>query len=226
MNEPIAPAHAAASSRGTAAALWDAEANRMVVLAGLPDAPRLLFHTALPHPELPVTGMAVTDDGSLLAYAAAHGASTWVFSVASDGDVRFLADVEIGAMAFAGDALVLAGGDDVLWRVRDLRGAARLERFAGPVQGVSAPVALGSPDGERIHVANAGNRTVLTLDSSGRVIGRQRCDCAIAGLLPVQPGVFFLTDRIDRTLYLFDARRAAARIVFVPAVRSAVPEAP
>jgi len=214
-----APALAASSPSGSAAALYDQPANTIAIVTGLPDAPRVAHRVDVLQVNAPVTTMAVSDDGGTLVYAVSGGQLTSLFSWSAASGLRAVVDTSaVSAIALAGKALVVANPrDNEVFLVPDLAGSPRQRMLAGPGQGISRPVGLAA-SGARIHVANGGSSNVTTFELTGRQVSTRRCNCQVSGLSRVGESLYRLTDRLDRTVFLFDARLAESRILFVPPV--------
>jgi len=216
-----APTLAASSPSGTAAALYDRSAHAIAIVTGLPDAPRVAERVEVLQLNSLVTAMAVSDDGGTLVYAVSGGALTSLFGWTAASGLRALVDTSaVSALALAGKAVVVANPrDDEVFLVPDLAGSPRRRTLAGPDQGISMPVGLAvTANGTRIHVANGGSSNVATFELAGRQVSSRRCNCQISGLGRVGESIYRLTDRLDRTVFLFDARSAESRILFVPPI--------
>ena len=214
------PALAASSARGSAAALYSQDAHTIAIVTGLPDAPRVAHRVDVLQVNAPVTTMAVSDDGGTLVYAVSGGELTSLFSWTSASGLRALIDTSaVSALALAGNALVVANPRDNEVSLVPNLASSRRRTLAGLGQGISRPVGLAATaSGARIHVANGGSSNVTTFELTGRLVSNRRCNCEISGLSPVGDSLYRLTDRLDRTLFLFDARSAESRILFVPPV--------
>jgi hypothetical protein len=216
-----APALAASSPGGTAAALYDQPAHTIAIVTGLPAAPRVAHRVEVLQLNASVTTMAVSDDGETLVYAVSGGVLTSLFSWTPASGLRALIDTSaVSALALAGKALVVANPrDDEVFLMPDFAGSPRRRTLAGPDQGISRPVGLAAAaNGTRVHVANGGSSNVTTFELAGRQVSSRRCNCQISGLSRVGDSIYRLTDRLDRTVFLFDARSAESRILFVPPI--------
>lgn len=217
----------AASRGGSTAALYDAAARQIVIVTGLPAHPAVAHRIETAPAGGPVTRMAVNEDGSMVAYAVGGGnlvAALHVWTRATGTRFVMQHDV-VSALALAGDVVIAASPhtDEVLL-VRDPAGRASRSWLAGAGHGLSRPVGLAVSAPHRIHVANAGTGRVATFDVSGRLLGTIDCRCVPSGLHPVHASLYRLTDRLDRTLYLFEPGPAqglaTGRTLFVPPLRS------
>jgi hypothetical protein len=81
---------------------------------------------------------------------------------------------------------------------------------------MSMPLGIAVSGDDRIHVASAGSGAVMTFDPTGRLLHVRHCRCEISGLFPVRGALYRLTERIDRTLFLFEGLATGPRILFVP----------
>ncbi|HEX5108596.1 MAG TPA: hypothetical protein VFV95_09130 [Vicinamibacterales bacterium] len=216
------PALATSSRGGSAAALYDRATRTIAIVTGLPESPRVAHRVGVLQLNAPVTTMAVSDDGSTLVYAVSGGELASLFSWNPTSGVRALVDTSaVSALALlAGNGVAVANPrDNEVFLVSGLGGSTRRRTLAGPGQGISNPVGLAAAsNGARIHVANGGSSNVTTFEVTGRLVGNRRCNCEISGLKLVGESLYRLTGQLDRTLFLFDARSAESRILFVPPV--------
>jgi hypothetical protein len=218
----FSPALAVSSPLGSAAALYDRATKTIAIVTGLPESPRVAHRIDVLQLNTPVTTMAVSDDGSTLVYAVSGGELASLFSWNARSGVRPLIDTSaVSALALlAGNGVAVANPrDNEVFLVSSLTGSARRRTLAGPGQGISNPVGLAAaPNSARIHVANGGSSNVTTFEVTGRLVSNRRCNCEISGFRLVGESIYRLTDQLDRTLFLFDARSAESRILFVPPV--------
>lgn len=212
------PSRAVASRSGTAAALYYDGPRQLVIVNGLPSTPSV--SNVLSPPGSRVTQMAVNDAGTLVLYAASGGGRDGVFAWAagSPGD-RLLATADsVSAIALArnDDAVVVdAGGHQLFW-IRDPAKRGLQEPLAGDAAGIVSPVAVLITDDDRVLVADAGSQAIVALNAHGTPVRALPCACEPTGFYPFGDSVYRLTDRVDRTLYLLDARSAHQAVVFVP----------
>ena len=214
---PANPARTAASLHGTSAAFYYADTAQVRIVTGLPGEPRYLGVLQL---DRTLTRMAVNDDGTLLVYAAdgPDGVSVYAWT-ASSRSPRFLTSaVSISGIAITrnGDAIVTDSGANEVFAIGDAGGGAVRRLLADDREGVSNPAGVAVSSGNRIYVANAGTNTALVLDSSGRFLKAEHCDCRISGLYPLRDSVFRLTEGMDQTIFVLDASSTEERILFVP----------
>jgi len=220
---PPEPKMVSGSRRGGAAALYYPSSQRVLIVGGFPSRPALMNTLELPFSDAVPSHMAVADDGSSLVYAVpgSERDSLYVWSASSGSRLLTLAN-SITAVALApnGDVLVADSASNEVFALIDPFGAAARHLLADSVSGVSKPVGLAVSESNRIYVSNSASSTVLTLDSDGVVLGVHPCSCQVSGLYPIRPAVYRLSEGADRTVYLFEARPAAERVVFVPVSRS------
>jgi hypothetical protein len=197
--------------------LYFAETKQLRILATGPKGIRLAGLLEL---EQPLTTAAVNNEGTLVVYAVRHQNGDALYSWSpSSSHPRFLTTaISVSGIAItrSGDAIVSDRGSNEVFAIRDANGGAVRRLIAAGTDGVSNPVGLIVSSSDRIYVANAGSGTVMAFESSGRLAGTHRCNCAISGIFPFRDSVFRLTEGIPQTIYLLDATSAAERIVFVP----------
>jgi hypothetical protein len=213
----ITTTRSAVSATGTAVAIHDASGKRIVVLAGLSSGPAVSHDMPLSDPNSSIAHLAVSNDGDTVAYVT-DSAPQLVYVWRPDIGTRPAGRIEsLSALAMLdGDRLAVASRDtDQVWIVTGLGATPQWEVLAGPVRSISAPVGL-VVSGERLSVVNAGSSEVMTFDLKGRYLGTQACDCELTGAYRVRESLYRLTDRFDRTLFLFDGRSGFGRIYFVP----------
>ncbi|MBZ5620375.1 MAG: hypothetical protein LAQ69_16870 [Acidobacteriia bacterium] len=207
------------------AILFSASANRLQVLSGLPDAPRVTIDLdAAMLPEQPRLG-AVSDDGSLLLVAS----EVAVYRVPREG----AAQVVLSAGAILSLA-VLRNGTDVA--VADpTTGSVQLVRNAA-----SAPVArvLASGldgigeifpawDGQSLFVALPGAGAVASIDLVSGEVESLSSSVTPVGLIPLRNhDTFLISAKPRQPGWVFYRDGAAGRVVFIPAAESAAREIP
>jgi hypothetical protein len=144
----------ALSPDGSAAALYFDGAGLVQVIAGLPGAPAAPVDVFLPDLRLPLTRLAVTDDGSLLLIADASGEATAISTGPSRAHSRVVLSGPVTGAAFfphSQDAIV-SSETEVL-------------RLSGPTRGILGP---GLPGPVSIAVSSDGGVAVLAA-KSGKV---------------------------------------------------------
>ena len=205
------------SPAGHAAALYYKARNILVILTGLPGAPKVseeLYLSAGAHP----SALAVGDDGrTVLA-----GVGNTVFMVTRSGEVPLLPGLlKIGAITVPAHttAYVADSGRNQIFRLRWLGGNLDIAMVAGPKQGIDGPVALAlSQNGGRAFVVNGKSRTVSIIDLGGHTpVTKIACGCTPTGLDRLAGNdVFRLTEPSNRPLWMLDASGQVPRVLFVP----------
>src|SRR5262249_23679496 len=138
---------------------------------------------------------------------------------ASSSSARMLMPVgSVGGIAMMenGAAIVADRAANEVYAVWDAGGSAMPQFLAGARDGVSIPVGVAVSAANRIYIANSGAATIMTLDSSGRLVESQGCGCAVSGGFTVRDSVFRLTNGLDRTVFLLDGSSTEDRILFIP----------
>jgi DNA-binding beta-propeller fold protein YncE len=216
---PAGPSLAAASLHGTSAALYEAAGHRVWIVSGLPQNPAASYVIDLSMAGS-VTQMGISDDGRVLVFSAEdRGAETLYSWTASSSGARMLMPVvSVGGIAMMenGAAIVADRAANEVYAVWDPGGAAMPQFLAGARDGVSIPVGVAVSAANRIYIANSGSATIMTLDSSGRLVKSQDCGCAVSGVHALRDSVFRLTNGLDRTVFLLDGSSSEDRILFVP----------
>ena len=205
------------SPAGSAAALYYKGKNTLLILTGLPRAPKVTEELYLSAGRAP-SALAVGDDGrTVLA-----GLGSTVFMVTGSGEVPLLPELlKIAAITIPahGTAYVADSGRNQIYRLRGLGGNLETDVIAGPKQGISAPAALAvSRDGGRAFVVNSKSRTVSIIDLRGHApVTKIACGCAPTGLDRLTGNeVFRLTEPSDRPMWMLDASTHSPRVLFVP----------
>jgi hypothetical protein len=205
------------SPGGQAAALYFKDRNRIEIVSGLPAAPRVataLFLSA----GSTLSALAIGDDQTVLA-----GVGGAVYWVSHSGEVPVLTNLQkISAIVLTSTqfAIVADAATNQIHRVRNITGAIETDILAGPVEGISSPVAVAvSRDNRRVFVANGKSETVALLDLRGKIgVTRISCACTPTGLDRLAgDNVFRLTEPSNRPMWVLEARTGGSRIVFVPA---------
>jgi hypothetical protein len=216
---PARPSLATASSHGTSAALYEATGQRVWIVTGLPRNPAASYVIDLSLVGS-ITQMGISDDGSVLVFSAEdRGAETLYGWTASSSGARVLMPVvSVGGIAIIenGAAIVADRAANEVYAVWDPGGAAMPQFLAGVRDGVSNPVGVAVSAANRIYIANSGSATIMTLDSSGRLVKSQDCGCAVSGIYALRDSLFRLTNTLDRTVFLLDGGSPEDRILFIP----------
>jgi len=217
---PARPSQAGASQHGSAAALYYAADRTVLVVTGLPLAPKVSRRVDLSALGLPLTRIAISDDGTVLAFAIAEDGQESLYGWTQDFSTRYLMSLDsIGGLTVRGDGNAIIVADrraNVVYAVWNARASTVRQLLATSHEGVSEPVGVAVSDRNEIYVANIGSGTVTVLDSLGRVLREKRCNCEISGLAPLRDSLFRLTERLDATIFLLDASSGDDRILFVP----------
>ena len=205
------------SPAGRAAAVYYKGRNTLLIVTGLPGAPKVSEELYLSAGR-PVSALAVGDDGrTVLA-----GMGSTVFLVTGSGEVPVLHELQkVAAITIParGTAYVADSGRNQIHRLRGLADNLETDVIAGPKQGISAPVALAvSQDGGRAFVVNSKSRTISIIDLRGHApVTKIACGCAPTGLdRLIGNEVFRLTEPSGRPMWMLDASGRAPRVLFVP----------
>lgn len=211
------PEQLSISAGGTAAALYYKGGNHVLLISGLPAAPRISERLYLSASQVP-SALAVSDDGQTLL----AGIADTVYWVSPSGEVPILKGLhKIVSIALASNhtALVADGVANQIHRVQHVTTAVEPDVVAGPKQGIAAPVAVAiSHDGKRAFVANSKSGTVAILDLQAKTeVGRLSCQCTPTGLDRLAgTDVFRLTEPLNAPMWVLDGAAHQSRIVFVP----------
>ncbi|MGA3098955.1 MAG: hypothetical protein ABSF25_21065 [Bryobacteraceae bacterium] len=215
-----APERVAFSPSGTAVAL-DA-AGHIQLVQGLPNAPSvtggpatgIFGRSSRAAARRGLGSFAVSDDGSYVLYVEGGSIRLWgaagedfaVFEASSNAIVAFAPGGHDAAVADPSAGVVLLG---------DVAGAgSRRTLAAGGGMAYLAGMAFSS-DGGKLFLADAGARNVTAFDLASGSQTVVSCDCVPAGLFPMG-GLLRLNEAGSGPLWLLDASRGSARMVFVP----------
>jgi DNA-binding beta-propeller fold protein YncE len=205
------------SAGGTAAALYYKGGNHILVISGLPAAPRISERLYLSAGQAP-SALAVSDDGQTLL----AGIADSVYWVSPSGEVPILRGLhKIVSIALGSNhtALVADGVANQIHRVQNVTTAVEPDVVAGPKQGIAAPIAVAmSQDGKRAFVANSKSGTVAILDLQAKTeLAQLSCQCTPTGLDRLSGAdVFRLTEPLNGPMWVLDGAAHQSRIVFVP----------
>lgn len=210
------------STGGTAAALYYKGGNHVLVVSGLPAAPKISARLYLSAGQVP-SALAISDDGETLL----AGVSDSVYWVSPNGEVPILKGLhKIVSIALASNhtALVADGVANQIHRVQNVTTAVETDVVAGAKEGIAAPVAMAmSQDGKRAFVANGKSGTIATVDLQSKTeVSQLSCQCTPTGLDRLAgTDVFRLTEPSSGPMWVLEAATHQSRIVFVPpAVKS------
>jgi DNA-binding beta-propeller fold protein YncE len=220
---PSDPSQAAASIHGKAGAFYYAASQRLGIVTGLPGSPSVSQSIDLSFLRgQPLTHVAVSDDGTLLLYSIieADRESLYVWTPSASSRL-VLSVVSVGGIAIAenGAAIVTDSGANEVFAIPDARNSTVSQFLLGERDGVSRPAGVAISTNNQIYIANTGLASLVILDSSGRLLRTQDCDCDVSSLNMLRDSVFRLTDRLDRAVYLLEASPSGDRILFIPALR-------
>jgi DNA-binding beta-propeller fold protein YncE len=220
------------SPRGTAAAFYYADANKVHIISGLPDRPAAVFSVDLPVSGSFAGAMAVSDDGVAVLIAPAEGMAGGVFRATPGEPLRLVWSFRRAAamdfLPLSHDALVADGEENALYLLRDTGESAQAVWLAGEQDGISGPRSVAAADdGSRAVVASGLSRSLVVVDLAGGPPLKLACDCAPAELSRLQGNaVFRLTGFSSERLWVLDADGPEPRLVFVsppPEVASVSP---
>jgi DNA-binding beta-propeller fold protein YncE len=211
----------AISPAGSHAVLYRKDSALLQVLSGLPSAPAVDRNIDLSALSGSLTALAVSEDGAAVLVAASGADGGFVYRIAGQGIAApILAASQVSALAFSikGDAAAADTGNNTLWLIANVVGAAGATPLAGFADGVEAPAGVAfSEDGSTAYVANAKSNTVLVLDvAGGPPRASWQCSCVLTTLQAVGNGAFRLTDSLGEALWFLDTARAEPLLVFVP----------
>ena len=210
------------SRRGSAAALYDAGHQRVVIVTGLPSSPGIAHTIDVPVFGDMLTRMAVSDEGDLLVYSLSATTRDLIYGWTPASGSRELTTAEgVSDIALAanGDAIVADPKANEIFSILDPRGSAARQLLLDAEGGVSNPTGVIVSNANQLLLTNAGSQTIMTLDSTGRLLRTERCSCELAGLFPLRDSVYRLSDRTDQTVFLLEAGPSGDRVLFVPMLR-------
>jgi hypothetical protein len=205
------------SAGGTAAALYYKGGNHVLVISGLPGAPKISARLYLSAGQAP-SALAVSDDGQTLL----AGVADSVYWVSPSGEVPVLRGLhKIVSIALAANhtALVADGVANEIHRVQNVTTAVEADVVAGAKQGIAAPIAVAmSHDGKRGFVANSKSGTIAIFDLQAKTeLSQLSCQCTPTGLDRLAGAdVFRLTEPLNGPMWVLDGTAHQSRIVFVP----------
>ena len=212
----------AGSRHGSAAALFDAGRRRVLIVTGLLSDPGVAHTIDVPVLGETLTRMAVSDEGDLLIYALSGNGRDLLYGWTPASGSRALATAEGIAditLAANGDAIVADAKANQVFSILDARGSGVRQLLLDETGGVSNPTGVTVSNANQILLTNAGSETIMTLDSTGRLLRTERCSCELAGLFPLRDSVYRLSGRTDQTIFLLEAGPSSDRVFFVPMLR-------
>ncbi|MEO7651070.1 MAG: hypothetical protein ABIZ80_11430 [Bryobacteraceae bacterium] len=207
---------AVVSPMGSAAAFYDRERNRILVIRGLPDAAAVASDVDVTgFPE--VISLAVNDSADAVLFAFADA------EMAARVDDRF---VSLGlrgtAMRFLSasrEAVIADAAASTVYLLKNLAGAPEVTVLA---DSIPEPVAVASSsDNKRVFVASSVSGTVTGIELASGGVTVTSCACRPSTLADLNGNAIFrLTEPSGSPLWVFDADAPEPRIVFVPPYRS------
>jgi hypothetical protein len=203
------------SSSANSALLFSAATNRLQVLSGLPDSPRIVADLdAASLPESPAMG-AVSDDGSLV--LAASGAA--VYRVPSSGPAQVVFSAGgIRSLMVLRNGTDAAISDPSTGSVHIVRNVASHPEAAALASGLDDIGAIyQSSDGQSIFIAQS-KTGIASIDLSSGEVKSFPTSVAPAGLIPLRNrDTFLISARPNQPGWIFYRDGAGGRVVFIPA---------
>jgi hypothetical protein len=205
------------------ALLFSAAGNRLQVLSGLPDAPRVALDLdAATLPEQPAMG-AVSDDGNLVLvastsslYRISRGGATQV--VLSVGGIFSVTVLRNGA-----DAAVSDPTTGSVHLVRNAGSNPETRVLASGLNGIGT--IFPAWDGKSLFVARPGAEMVSSVDLASGEVASFASSVSPVGLLPLRNrDTFLISAKAQQAGWVFYRDGAAGRVVFIPASETATRE--
>jgi hypothetical protein len=216
------------SESGTAAAFYDSDNNVLSMVTGILSPAMASGPVGLDALPGAITAFAAADDGSLLVSASIDGGGEALFWIGQDGSARQLATLQAAASILlwnhGANALVVDRAANQIWKIQDPGGNAAITLMASDADGVSSPSGAAlSADGNKLWIANSGNRNVLGIDTRSRVSVSLNCGCDITTLVPMADSQTFRLNQPHRgPLWLLDTSPGVdPRVIFTPAAHPA-----
>lgn len=200
------------------ALLFSSSRNRLQVLAGLPDNPKVIADLdAASFSEQPTLG-AVSDDGALVLVAS----ETSVYRVSNDGVTHLaLSAGRIQSMTVLRNGTDAAVSDSATGSVHLLQnaGTAPVSRaLASGLEGIGA--IFPAWDGHSLFAARPGAEAMSSIDLESGAVESYPSGAAPAELIPLRNhDTFLISARQHQPGWVFYRDGAAGRVVFIPAVR-------
>jgi len=213
---------------GVSGALLYGSRHSILTLNGLPHSPAITTELDISDLPGPLLAIAVNDDGRVILTAVREGDTTSLYVLTAPGQARWISMVgEVSDMTFfrnTRDALIADKRTNEVFLVRDVTGAAGRLLLAGEREGISQPVGVApSDDSRRVFIANAGSRTISTLELASGTVTHVSASATPTGLYRLKgKSLFRLTELSNTPLLLLDSTAAMPRVVFVPQDRGAV----
>ncbi len=220
---PIAGALATAdlvvfSPAGSAAVLYFSSAGRFQVLAGLPDAPRVVRDLTAGALGIAPGILAVSDDAAaVLAGDAAGG----VYLLPAEGAPALLYQSnEVSALAFLPgrqDAVMADRTQNRVVLLQQVSGACAAVPLAAEESGVDRPDLLAGAGGQAIVIASTGSRRMWVVDAATSSLTAFDLPVVPTRLEPARGGnTFLLSAEADEPAWLFTWQAGSGTVFFVP----------
>jgi hypothetical protein len=207
------------------ALLFSAAANRLQVLSGLPDAPKIALDLdATTLPEQPALG-AVSEDGSLVLVASASS----VYRVSSSGTAQVVLSaggiLSVTVLRNGVDAAVVDPTTGSVHLVRNAGSNPESRILASGLDGIGT--IFPAWDGQSLFVARPGAETVSSIDLASGAVKSFASTVAPVGLIPLRNrDTFLISAKAQQTGWVFYRDGAGGRVVFIPAIEATTRELP
>jgi hypothetical protein len=217
------------SPRGDAAALYDRAQRTIQFVSGLPANPSVEGSVDLSSLDGVITAIAISDDGEVGLVATSGRNSGSVYVLKTGQDPRPIVSVgRVLALAFverSHDAVIADYDKNEVLLVQQVDGSAQPVPLASGNDGIVHPNAIiATADGRRALVASSDSRRVAFVPLSGGPTEFVSCRCEPTTLARLNGNSMFqLTTASGQPLFVLDASRAEARILFVPPHQPAEP---
>ena len=217
------------SPRGDAAALYDRAQRTIQFVSGLPANPSVEGSVDLSSLDGVITAFAISDDGEVSLVATSGRNSGSVYALKTGQGPRTIVSVgRVLALAFverSHDAVIADYDKNEVLLVQQVDGSAQPVPLASGNDGVVHPNAIiVTADGRRALVASSDSRRVAFVPLSGGPTEFVSCRCKPTTLARLNGNSMFqLTAASGQPLYMLDASRSEAGILFVPPNQPAEP---
>ncbi len=214
----------ALSPLGSAAAVFDAAGNRLIVFGGLPDHPFPRWRLATDALPGPIQALAVADEGGAVLAAAGKAlvrlrpAAAWEFVAPLAGSAR------LAFVPGRDEAVYLDGVALEAALVRFTASGVSLEPLFGGRDGLREPVAVAvGSDARIVYVADAALPGVYAFDLRSHILSTVRSPHEPVTLARLRGArLFRLTTGASGPVYLYDGSRGAPHVAFIPAAVDAI----
>jgi hypothetical protein len=200
------------------ALLYSSSAQRLQVLTGLPNTPRIaLDQDAAMLPEQPALG-ALNDDGSLVLLAS----GTSIYRLSGDGGAQLLLSLGgIRSLTVLRNGVDVAVSDPTTGSVQVLHNAAshpEARVLASGLDGIGK--IFPSWDGQSLFVAQPGARTVSSIDLASGAVQPFDSPAEPLCLTPLlNRDTFLISAKADEPGWVFYRDGMGAQVVFIPAAQ-------